>query len=115
MPHFTTDGYISACDLVTFGDNAGHMDCFVYGKWDDNEQRFVIDNKKVKCLQERTTENIEHCRNCKVREHCGGYCLGEVQNETGSLTGQKPKACRAIKRLAESIGFTDSPYPYMHP
>jgi len=115
VPHFTPDGYISSCDLVTFGKNAGHMDCFVYGKWDKNEQRFLIDNEKVKSLQERTTDNINHCRNCKVREHCGGYCLGEVQNETGSLTGQKPNACRAIKRLAENISFTDSPYPYMHP
>jgi len=115
VPHFTPDGYISACDLVTFGKNAGHMDCFVYGKWDKNEQRFLIDNVKVKSLQERTTDNINHCRNCKVREHCGGYCLGEVQNETGGLTGQKPVVCRAIKRLAENISFTDSPYAYLHP
>lgn len=115
VPHFTPDGYISACDLVTFGKNAGHMDCFVYGKWDKNEQRFLIDNEKVKSLQDRTTENINHCRNCNVREHCGGYCLGEVQNETGYLTGQKPNVCRAIKRLAENISFTNIQYPYMHP
>lgn len=115
VPHFTPDGYISACDLVTFGKNAGHMDCFVYGKWDENEQRFVINNKKVQALQERTTDNMSHCRNCEVRENCGGYCLGEVQNETGKLTGQKPHACKAIKLLAEKIGLTDTPYPYMHP
>lgn len=115
VPHFTPDGYISACDLVTFGKNAGHMDCFVYGKWDENEQMFRINDKKVQALQERTTDNMSHCSNCEVREHCGGYCLGEVQNETGILTGQKPHACKAIKRFAEKIGFMDSPYPYTHP
>ncbi len=115
VPHFTTDGYISACDLVTFGENAGHMDCFVYGKWNEEKKTFDIDYEKVKELQKRTTENMVHCRKCIVREHCGGYCLGEVQNETGSLTGQKPGTCRAIKRLADSIGFTNSSYPFFHP
>lgn len=115
VPHFTPDGYISACDLVTFGKNAGHMDCFVYGKWVDNNQGFLIDNKKVQALQKRTTENMDHCRDCEVREHCGGYCLGEVQNETGRLTWQKPKVCKAIKRLAKSTSFTEKSYPYLHP
>ncbi len=50
-----------------------------------------------------------------MRNHCGGYCLGEVQNETGNLFGQKPNTCRAIKRLAESIGYSDEPYAFMHP
>jgi radical SAM protein with 4Fe4S-binding SPASM domain len=115
VPHFTPDGYISACDLVTFGKNAGHMDCFVYGKWDENQKCFLIDNKKVQALQNRTTENMVHCKGCEVRENCGGYCLGEVQNETGRLTGQKPKACKAIKRLAKIINITEKPYPYLHP
>lgn len=115
VPHFTPDGYISACDLVTSGENAGHMDCFVYGKWDDNNQHFLIDNKKVRALQKRTTDNMNHCKDCIVREHCGGYCLGEVQNETGSLTGQKPRVCKAIKRLAKSVNFTDMQYPLLHP
>jgi radical SAM protein with 4Fe4S-binding SPASM domain len=115
VPHFTPDGYISACDLVTFGENAGHMDCFVYGKWIDSEKRFYIDTSKVEALQKRTTSNMKHCKGCDVRKYCGGYCLGEVQNETGSLTGQKPQACKAIKRLAKIIGFADKPYPYLHP
>ena len=115
VPHFTPDGYISACDLVTFGKNAGHMDCFVYGKWDNVNKNFIIDKNKVQALQKRTTNNMSHCKKCEAREHCGGYCLGEVQNETGSLTGQKPNVCKAIKRLANSIGFTDKQYPYLHP
>lgn len=115
VPHFTTDGYISACDLVTFGNSPKHMDCFVYGKWNKEKKQFDIDETKVNALKARTIENMPHCINCDVREHCGGYCLGEVQNETGKLTGQKPHTCRAIQKIAKSIGYADNEYLYLHP
>lgn len=115
VPHFTTDGYVSACDLVTFGANAGHMDCFVYGKWNEETKEFEIDNEKVKVLQSRITDNMQHCKNCIAKEHCGGYCLGEVMNETGNLFGQKNKTCKAIKKLYKALGPTNDLYKYMHP
>ena len=114
-PHFTTDGYISACDLVTFGKSPKHMECFVYGQWNNETKQFDIDAEKVNNLQSRTIENMPHCMHCDVREHCGGYCLGEVQNETGQLTGQKPNTCKAIRKIAKSIGFINERYPYLHP
>jgi len=114
-PRFTTDGYISACDLAIFGKNAYHMDCFIYGKWNQESQAFDIDEKKLIQLRNRSVENIEHCKNCKAKNHCGGYCMGELMNETGSLIGQKPQSCKAIRRLLEEIGISDEPYPYMHP
>lgn len=114
-PHFTTDGFISACDLVTFGNNPKHMSCFVYGKWNEEKKQFDIDESRVERLRSRTIENMVHCRHCEVREHCGGYCLGEVQNETGNLTGQKTQVCKAIRKIAKSIGFTDDAYKYLHP
>lgn len=115
VPHLTTDGYVSACDLVTFGENAGHMDCFVYGKWNDDIQDYEYDYEKIKELQNRITDNMPHCSQCNINEHCGGYCLGEVMNETGSLYGQKLATCKAIKRIAKEIGFTNTEYEYLHP
>ncbi len=115
VPHLTTDGYISACDLVTFGENAGHMDCFVYGKWNKNTNNYDYDYDKIKKLQNRITENMPHCAQCIAKEHCGGYCLGEVMNETGNLLGQKPATCKAIKKLAQKIGFSDEEYKFLHP
>lgn len=115
VPHFTTDGYISACDLVTFGSDAGHMDCFVYGKWNDETKQFEIDSEKVKVLQSRTTDNMNHCKKCIAKEHCGGYCLGEVMNETGSLFGQKVNTCKAIRKLYSILGESEFKYKYMHP
>lgn len=114
-PHFTTDGFISACDLVTFGKKSKHMSCFVYGKWNSEKKQFDIDESKVEKLRNRTIANMPHCLHCEVREHCGGYCLGEVQNETGCLTGQKPHVCKAIRKIAKNIGFADEEYKYLHP
>jgi radical SAM protein with 4Fe4S-binding SPASM domain len=115
VPHFTPDGYISACDLVTLGENAHHMDCFVYGKWNPITKGFEILEEKLTALRQRTTENMEHCRQCLAKEYCGGYCLGEVVNETGSLFGQKPHACKAIRLLLSILEPSKTPYPYMHP
>lgn len=115
VPHLTTDGYVSACDMVTFGANAHHMDVFVIGKWDSVNKRIIYYPEKMKKLQGRRSDNMPHCLNCEVADRCGGYCLGEVVNETGTLVGQKPNNCKAIRKIAREIGVLDKPYPYLHP
>lgn len=115
VPHLTPDGYVSACDLVTFGAKAHHMDCFVYGKWNEATMSFEFDEHKIAALQNRTTENMPHCRECFAKEQCGGYCLGEVMNEAGNMYGQKISACKAIKRLLRGIGKREADFQYLHP
>lgn len=115
VPHFTTDGFVSACDLVTFGAAPKHMDCFVYGRWDNDANAFVFDQDKICKLQLRNTGNMINCCNCDVAKHCGGYCLGEVANETGSYMNNKTNVCRAIRALYNALGPTSEPYPYLHP
>lgn len=115
VPHLTPDGYISACDMVTFGENAHHMDCFVYGKWNSNLGKFDFDQQKINALQNRCIENMTHCSKCRARFQCGGYCLGEVVNETGNLLGQKPSTCEAIRRLYDELGPSTIPFDYFHP
>jgi radical SAM protein with 4Fe4S-binding SPASM domain len=114
-PHLTPDGYVSACDMVTFGKSANHMDCFVYGKWDSITESFKFDEKKISKLQKRCTENMLHCRDCKARHHCGGYCLGEVVNEVGDMYGQIPEVCRAIRKMHDIIKPPVETYEYSHP
>lgn len=115
VPHLTPDGYVSACDMVVLGENAYHMDCFIYGKWNEKNKKFDFDTEKIESLRKRTINNLPHCKNCSAKLHCGGYCLGEVVNETGDLCGQKPVTCKAIRRLIKEIGITDKPYEYLHP
>ena len=90
------------------------MNCFVYGKWDNDKKCFIFDQGKIDKLRNRCTENMVHCKNCDVRQHCGGYCLGEVVNETGDMYGQKTIVCAAIHRLWDEIGLSN-PYPFLHP
>ena len=114
VPHLTPDGYVSACDLVVCGETAYHMDCFIYGKWNEQDKKFIYDETKIKALRDRNIDNIKHCKTCIVKLHCGGHCLGEVQNETGRLDGQKYETCKAIRTLYKELGTCET-YDYMHP
>lgn len=113
-PHITTDGYISACDMVLFGSNAFHMEPLVVGRWNDSKKQFEIFEEKVKYLHERNSNKMEHCIECPAKLHCGGYCLGEILNETGNLYGQDKRICDAVKKLYNILGDLEE-YDYFHP
>jgi radical SAM protein with 4Fe4S-binding SPASM domain len=114
VPHLTPDGYVSACDMVVFGEDAYHMDCFIYGKWDGQNKKFIYDEEKIKMLKNRDVDNIQHCNTCIAKLHCGGYCPGEVVNSTGKLDGQIPAICKGIKTLYKELGVCKQ-YDYLHP
>lgn len=113
-PHLTPDGYISACDMVVLGEKPYHMDPFIVGKWNTEENRFDLDEKKILKLNSRKSTNMEHCRKCPARLHCGGYCLGETVNETGKLEGFNIIKCGAVRKLLDALGVCP-PYTYLHP
>ncbi|WP_297141808.1 radical SAM protein [uncultured Eubacterium sp.] len=113
-PHLTPDGYISACDMVVLGAEAHHMDLFIVGKWNNETRTFDLNYEKIKKLNERKSTNMEHCKNCSVKMHCGGCCLGETVNEFGVLDGQNKEKCLAIRKLFAKLGESE-PYPYLHP
>ena len=115
VPHITPDGYLSACDMVTLGENAYHMSCFVYGKWNSETNEFDFYEDKIMKLQKRSAENMQHCMKCRARLQCGGYCLGEVVNETGDLLGQKPQVCKGVCRLYDELQPPISQFEYTHP
>lgn len=113
-PHITPDGFISACDMVVLGSEPYHMDLFIVGKWDNETKKFVLEEEKIRALEKRKSISIAHCQNCVAQLHCGGYCLGEIVNETGRLDGQNIVKCKAIRRLYNELGIC-KPYPYLHP
>lgn len=113
-PHLTPDGYISACDMVVLGEKPYHMSPFIVGKWDADTHEFWVDLEKVEVLENRKSTEMAHCRNCPVKLHCGGCCLGETVNEFGRLDGQNIVKCRAIRKLYEKLGVCE-PYKYLHP
>lgn len=113
-PHLTPDGYISACDMVVLGEQPYHMNPFVVGKWNANTNTFDLFEDKIKMLNNRRSTNMQHCKGCPVQLHCGGYCLGEIVNETGRLDGCNPLKCAAIRKLFKELGSC-KPYRYLHP
>lgn len=113
-PHLTPDGYISACDMVVLGEKPYHMNPFIVGKWNSEIKAFDWYEDKIKNLNERSSEKMEHCKTCPAKLHCGGYCLGEIVNETGKLDGQNVIKCSAVRRLFRELGEC-TPYTYLHP
>lgn len=115
VPHLTTDGFVSACDMALFGKDKNHMSPLIYGKWNEGTRTIEYDENKIRLLRSRTTENMSHCEVCTAKEHCGGYCLGEVLNETGDLFGRKKGVCGAIRYLNEHLDLKLRKYKYTHP
>jgi uncharacterized protein len=48
-----------------------------------------------------TVLNKEHCAECPAKYHCGGGCLANSLNLTGSLTGQYKIGCSLAKKRFE--------------
>ena len=115
VPHLTTDGYLSACDMALFGESDSHMKELIYGKWDANTKTVKYFDDRIKKIQDRRVENLAHCKHCSANQHCGGYCLGETLNETGSLFGHKAIVCNAIRRLHKELPNKLKKYTYKHP
>ena len=113
-PHLTPDGYISACDMVVLGSEAYHMDPFIVGRWNEESELFDFDYKKIDALHKRKSTLMKHCQKCPAKMHCGGYCLGETQNETGRLDGQNLVKCNAVRYLFSELGSSE-PYKFLHP
>lgn len=113
-PHLTPDGYISACDMVVLGSEPYHMSPFIVGKWNTKLKCFEWNFDRIEALNERKSENMKHCQKCIAKYHCGGYCLGEIVNETGILKGQNSVKCKAIRKLFSNLGEC-TPYLYLHP
>jgi len=113
MPHLTMDGYLSACEMATYGKDAGKMDAMIYAKYDAENDKIIYDENKLKILKSRILHNMpSECRECAAGEYCAGFCLGETLNENGSLFRVKTRVCRALRYIYGEIGYL---YPQKYP
>ena len=119
VPHATTDGYVTACDMAMFREKPGSvniaMNDLFYGQWNNSTKEIVYWNDSIKHLQERNCDNMQHCKTCEARLHCGGYCLGEVTNETGQIDGALPQKCKALRYIYRHMNDRQRRYRYSHP
>jgi len=121
MPHLTMDGYLSACEMATYGEGDEKMDAMIYAKYDAGNDKIVYDENKLKILRSRTLNNMPaECRACVAGEYCAGFCLGETLNENGSLFRVKTRVCKALRYIYGEIGYLypqkyPKGYPHKHP
>jgi len=130
MPHLTMDGYLSACEMATYGKDAGKMDPMIYARYDSDADKIIYDEEKLKILRSRvlplkasrqSSMMPPECHSCEAGECCAGFCLGETLNENGSLFKIKTRVCKALKYIYGEIGhlypakFGSEGFPYKHP
>lgn len=115
VPHLTTDGYVSACDMALFGNDSDHMSVFIYGRWNSEGHFIEYDQEKIERLRARKLSNMPACKGCEIGEYCRGYCLGEVMNETRNLFGCKQKICEPSRKLFHILTEKEKKYKYYHP
>ncbi|HCC23544.1 TPA: hypothetical protein DF272_05225 [Candidatus Falkowbacteria bacterium] len=113
-PHLTIDGHVSACDMASDASNK-KMSALIYGKFDEIKNEIVYDQNAINIIKSRKAPNMTACAKCEVLKNCAGGCLGEALNETGSIFGVKPEACKAIRYLAKRMPLNAGQYPYLHP
>jgi len=111
MPHLTTDGYVSCCDM---GYTGGNMDSLIYGKYNEKENKIIYDSQKIEYIKARTVDNLEECRTCEAKYYCAGGCIGEVINENGDIYSVKEKNCEAIRYLLSNLS-KNIVIPVLHP
>jgi len=112
-PHLTTDGYVSACDLGYYGDTP--LSDLIYGKYNDENDKIDYYNDRILKLRSRYCENIRQCRECVVKDYCGGGCLGRAYHETRDFFGVIPDYCWATRELAKNLPLDKIKINYLHP
>lgn len=119
VPHATTDGYVTSCDMAMFYESpesrGAHMNVLLYGKWNPETKCVEYYAEKIKEIRARNCDNMEICSTCRARLHCGGYCLGEVTNETHKIDGNLSHKCRVVRKLFDEMNVRQRKYRYSHP
>ena len=91
----------------------GKLQELIYGKYDEENNKIVYDNDKIRNIQARTVDNLKQCKDCEVKYYCAGGCIGEAINENGTIFSIKEKNCEAIKFLAKDL--LGKKIPVLHP
>jgi uncharacterized protein len=70
----TPEGNVTACQEVSSLDDE-RANIFVYGVYDQENSRFVINHERRQALAKRNIHNMPACANCAIKWHCGGECM----------------------------------------
>ena len=112
-PHLTVDGYVSSCDLGFHGKT--NLSSLLFGKYNNNTKSIEYCDTAISKLQSRNCSNIPACKNCDIKEYCGGGCLGRAYHETNDFYGVIDEYCWAIKYLYNKMKLSNITIKHLHP
>ncbi len=73
----TAEGKVTSCYEVCEADDP-RSERFVYGRYDMESRRFVLDEEKLASLRRLRVDNMPYCENCFCKYHCGGDCSAKL-------------------------------------
>jgi uncharacterized protein len=77
----TPEGLVSACYEVP--DAGFHFaNQFIIGRYDERQERYLLDGKKLERLRSHTVEQIPWCEDCFCKWHCAGDCAYKARHAT---------------------------------
>jgi len=102
IPNFmlTTDGFISACYDDYLG-KSHEKSPFIYGKYDKKNNKFILNEKKIKYLQRRTVNNIKKCHDCFLKWNCGGGCPSRALRVTKDIFKPSKEDCLSARKVSK--------------
>ena len=74
----TPDGYLTPCFETTSLEDP-KSEALFFGKINELGE-VIIDEEKRKFLHSLTVENVDYCKNCFAKWHCGGECVAKLEH-----------------------------------
>lgn len=100
----TPNAIITSCfEVLDLDDPLSSL--FVYGHFDRNARKMVIDEERRKKLYGLTVQNKPFCSKCFCKYHCAGDCPAKSAREGGQLYPQAPDRCYINQELTKDQIF----------
>ena len=100
----TPDGNVTSCLEVSRPEDDMN-DIFMIGKYSDENNSFVFDEKRLNALRKRVVENVQGCSECFAEYNCAGDCLAKAYAVSRDLYDSRNNLrCDEIKQKLKNNG-----------
>lgn len=94
------DGNVTSCyEVCRTSDQRANS--FFFGKFDNESGTFKFDNNKLKTLSKRIVQNMEECKDCFIKWHCSGECMGKAADIKGDILDIMKERCYINQAIAK--------------